>query len=126
MQMYIIFTLAFIVTLVYLIGSVIAIIQMPADYFIKERTSPAFKDSHILVWVFLKGLKNLIGLCLLLAGVVMLVTPGQGLLSILLGLFFMDFPGKRKMERTLIRKPSIHKSINWIREKANKPPIKTP
>lgn len=124
--MYILFALTILISLVYFIGSALAIIRMPEDYFIKERTSPTFKDSHIITWILLKALKNLIGFCLLLAGLVMLVTPGQGLLSILLGLFFMDFPGKKKLERTLIRKPSIHKPINWIRKKMNKSPIKIP
>jgi hypothetical protein len=35
---------------------------------------------------------------LLLAGIIMLVTPGQGIISIVLGLFLMEFPGKRKLE----------------------------
>lgn len=126
MSIYLLFPLGILVSLVYFVGTAVAIIQMPVDYFVEKRTSPSFKDTHILIWLLLKGLKNLIGLCLLLAGIVMLVTPGQGLLTILFGLFFIDFPRKKKLERRLIRHPSVHKSINWLRKKAGKEPIKIP
>jgi hypothetical protein len=49
----------------------------------------------------------------------MLITPGQGLLSILAGVFVCDFPGKRNFERWLVLKPSVKNSLNWIRRKQN-------
>lgn len=54
----------------------------------------------------------------------MLVTPGQGIVTIVLGLFLMEFPGKRKLEVKLIHNDVTFKTLNWLRDKANKPPLK--
>ncbi len=70
--------------------------------------------------------KNIAGVFFLLMGIIMLITPGQGLLTILIGLLLMDFPGKRRFEIWLIRIPSIHRAINWIRKKGDKAPLKLP
>ena len=64
------------------------------------------------------------GILLILAGIVMLVIPGQGLLTIFLGVFLMDFSGKYHLERRLIQQKQVRESINWIRLRANKPVIK--
>ena len=61
---------------------------------------------------------------LLFAGIIMLVTPGQGIVTIVLGLFLMEFPGKRKLEVKLIHNDVTFKTLNWLRDKANKPPLK--
>ncbi len=53
----------------------------------------------------------------------MLMTPGQGLLTILVGLVLTDFPGKHKIEQKLIAMPKVLSSLNWIRAKAKKPPL---
>ena len=80
--------------------------QIPADYFLPERMADADRKHPLLRWM-LFGLKNLLGTVLLLAGVVMLFTPGQGVLTILVGLFLLDFPGKRRLELWLIRRPRV-------------------
>lgn len=90
---------------------------IPADYFSREEiTSTGNKISNIhysLIWL----LKNLAGLLLIIAGIAMLVLPGQGLLTIFLALFVADFPGKRKLEQQLISIPAVFNAINRIREK---------
>jgi hypothetical protein len=53
----------------------------------------------------------------------MLVTPGQGVISILLGLFLMEFPGKRTLELKFINHTPTYKTLNWLRRKAGKPPF---
>lgn len=63
------------------------------------------------------------GLLLLLAGVIMLVTPGQGVITVLIGLILMDFPGKYGLERKLVTQPAVLRSINWLRAKADQPPL---
>jgi len=68
-------------------------------------------------------IKNLLGAIIVLAGIAMLVLPGQGIITILLGIFFMNFPGKYKLELWIIKRPAILKSINWIRAKANHSPL---
>ncbi len=71
-------------------------------------------------------LKNLAGAVFLIMGFLMLFIPGQGLLTILLGLTFLNFPGKRRLEIRLIRSPRIHRGVNWIRRRSGKPPVQLP
>ncbi len=98
--------------------------RVPADYFSKpiSTTHPPWPRQRALYWSW-RLLKNLLGVVLLLAGIVMLVTPGQGILTILAGLWLLDLPGKRRWERRLIGQPKVLKSINWIREKSAQPPL---
>ena len=56
---------------------------------------------------------------LLLAGILMLFLPGQGLLTLFLGILLIDFPGKYKTERWLISQPAIANSLNWLRKRRN-------
>ena len=53
----------------------------------------------------------------------MLVLPGQGLLTILLGVTLLDFPGKFRMQKWVISRKGVLDSINWIRAKAHKRPL---
>jgi hypothetical protein len=68
-------------------------------------------------------LKNLIGFVLLAAGIAMLVLPGQGILTMLIGISLVDFPGKRQLERKLIGQPAVLNTINKVREKFGQPPL---
>lgn len=108
------------------IGSLIAIpiilVNIPADYFI-EKTRQKRR-----AWLTVVGqiIKNVLGIIFLLAGILMLFLPGQGLLTILIGLSFLDFPGKRALEIRLIRRPQVQKSINWLRHKYGRPALLIP
>jgi hypothetical protein len=53
----------------------------------------------------------------------MLLTPGQGLLTLLTGLLLMDFPGKYAMERWLIGHPLMLRAINRLRARYGYPPL---
>src|SRR6056300_1950372 len=90
---------------------------IPRDYFINPERRTLHPD--IPLWGLLRRLiKNLFGLVLLFLGLVMLVTPGQGLLTIFVALMALDYPGKYSLERWLISKSSIRSGINWLRSKA--------
>ena len=78
--------------------------------------------AQVTYWAWLVA-KNIAGLIFILAGMAMLVLPGQGLISILLGLSLTNFPGKYRLERFLISRPAILRSVNWIRRKADKDPL---
>jgi UPF0716 family protein affecting phage T7 exclusion len=67
-----------------------------------------------------KILKIIIGIFLFVCGIAMLVLPGQGLITMLIGLSMLPFPGKHKIEQNLLARKSIRSSLNWIRIKANK------
>jgi hypothetical protein len=108
-----------------LIVMVVLIIRMPEDYFLRKRERP-WKQSHPALRIVLMIVRNLVGAALLLAGIIMLAMPGQGVLSILVGLSLMDIPGKRKLETAIVQREPVHKSLDWIRSKAGRPPLKLP
>jgi hypothetical protein len=95
---------------------------IPEDYFINKRITKIRSINPLLWYVFLI-IKNIIGYSLILGGVMMLVLPGQGIFTIIIGLMLSNYPGKYSIERRFIAIPSILKSINWLRRKSNKPPI---
>ena len=63
----------------------------------------------------------LIALGLLLSGPGI---PGQGLLTIVIGLILLDYPGKRKLERRLAARPVVLRAINRVRTRFRRPPMK--
>lgn len=69
-------------------------------------------------------LKNVLGAIFLTLGVGMLVLPGQGLLTILIGLSLVDFPGKYRLERYLVTRSPVLRSLNWLRRRTGKPPFR--
>ena len=99
--------------------------MIPVDYFdsSKRELSP-FKTSNPIIWFILFIAKNVMGYLLILGGILMLVLPGQGLLTIFLGLIFSDYPGKYKLEKKFITIKPIYRYINWVRKKSDIEPIK--
>jgi len=99
--------------------------QIPEDYFLLSKRKPSKWQERkpILRLVLLFG-KNIIGFFLIIGGLLMLVLPGQGLLTIVTGLLLINYPGKYKLEQKLVTIPSVFRALNWIRVKANKPPLK--
>lgn len=105
----------------------IVIRRMPHDYFLEDSPKvEEIRERHSVLRIIFLILKNLVGGILFLGGVLMLIGPGQGLLTILIGLFLMDFPGKRNLEIRLMRTGPIKKTVDWIREKADKRPLILP
>ncbi len=99
------------------------VIRLPSDYFSYRRRKSGTRFRHPALAALLVTVKNLLGLFFCVAGTVMLVFPGQGILTILVGMILLDFPGKYRVERWLVGHASVLRSINWIRTKAHKPPI---
>lgn len=105
----------------------VVIRRMPNDYFLEN--SPrveAFNESHPVLRLIFRIFKNLFGGILLIGGILMLITPGQGVLTIMIGLMLTDFPGKRRLEVWLVKIKPINFAINWMRKKADKPPLLLP
>jgi hypothetical protein len=104
-----------------------AVIQLPVDYFTAKRRRPLGSWArHPLLRALLVVAKNLLGLLLLVAGVVMLIVPGQGLLSIAVALVLLDFPGKFRLERWLATRKAVWRSLNWLRKRAGHEALKKP
>lgn len=108
--------LSTVIFLVSLMAIPAVIKRLPTDYFINKEPR---NTKHWLLRIIISAVKNTLGLTLICAGIIMLITPGQGLLSILAGVFISDFPGKKSFEHWLVLKPSIKNSLNWIRRKQN-------
>lgn len=101
--------------------------RIPVDYFTHSgRHRMSQHSRHPIIELLLIILKNLLGAILLIAGVIMLFTPGQGLLSILFGLMIMNYPGKYRLECWIIRKPLIFGAVNAMREKQGEAPLAEP
>lgn len=111
------------------VGSLVVVpwlvVRIPDDYFASpRRPGSGFAVEHpVLRWIGIV-LKNLLGALLLLAGLAMLVLPGQGLLTIAIGVVLLDFPGKHSLERRIIRTKPVRKSADWLRRKASAKPLK--
>ncbi|MEN8146716.1 MAG: PGPGW domain-containing protein [Campylobacterota bacterium] len=98
--------------------------QIPYDYFAHDRREPSkWKELHPIFRFAVLVVKNILGFTLLLAGIAMLLLPGQGLLSILMGLVLMDYPGKFRFERKIVSRPKLLQFINWLRRKQKQPPL---
>ena len=95
------------------VGTLIAIpflvVRIPADYFAHEsRETTRWGNRHPVIRGILIILKNVIGLSFIIAGIAMLILPGQG---------------KYRLERWLVKKRAVLKSINWLRKRTGHPPI---
>ena len=99
------------------------IVRIPADYFSKEHRPPA---SSVRARVAIAVLKNLAGVTLVLVGIVLSFPgiPGQGILTILVGLMLTDLPGVRRLERALARRRGVKRTIDAIRAKFGRDPLK--
>lgn len=106
------------------IASTVAIpwllLRMPAEYFV-TRNKPK-PDRSLLGWLVWSA-RNSIAAILLIAGLLMLVLPGQGLLTILIALAVSTFPGKYRLERAIMRRQTVFRAANWIRQRYHRSPI---
>lgn len=92
--------------------------RLPLDYFTRHASSPTLSKTRLpFRGPFWFVLRNLVGSVLLLAGFAMLFLPGQGILTIIIGISLLTFPGKHRLLSTLTRRPSVQKALDWIRIK---------
>ena len=117
-------------SLVMFLGSLIvfpfAVVRMPADYFVSHEIRRDWRGTNPVLRYGWLVLKNIIGYVLVLAGIAMLVLPGQGLVTILVGMSLLDFPGKRRLESRIVRRRPVRRTIDWIRARAGRPPLVLP
>ncbi len=108
-----------------IIVTIIVLIKLPDTYFKTEHGREFWVERHpALRWGGII-LKNLLGVVLVLLGVLMSLpgVPGQGVLTILLGVMLLDFPGKRRVELKIVSRPKVLRTINRIRGKFDRPPL---
>ena len=120
-------TVSLVVLAVVLVILPVVLIKMPEDYFVSEKREPTSRNrQHPFLWTALSFFKNLLGLFLILVGVVLLVLPGQGTITILVGLALTNFPGKYALERRIASQPAVGNTLNKIREMAGSKPLVMP
>lgn len=109
------------------VASLIAIpmilVRLPADYFDTRTPRHWMKDHHPALRLIGLVVKNVVGVVFLLAGFAMLFLPGQGVLTMLIGISLMDFPGKRALEARMVGQPTLLGVINNMRHKFGNPPL---
>lgn len=118
----VLFVVSFVASLV-LVSFVL--VRLPANYFHAEHRREFLSDKP---WAVRWGgiiLKNIVGFILIVLGVIMSLpgVPGQGILTILLGLLMMDIPGKRPLETRIVNRPAVLSKINALRKRFGKPPL---
>jgi hypothetical protein len=103
----------------------IVMVKIPAHYFSPHYEQDFLPDSHWTVRWGAVILKNILGVFLILLGIALSLpgVPGQGILTILLGLIMLDIPGKRPLEARIIKRPAVLAAINKLRAKYGKPAL---
>lgn len=106
------------------LGSLLAvpwlIARAPRDFFVRDEDAAGTRNVALVI------LKNVVGVVLTGAGVLMLLLPGQGILTLLVGLALMDLPGKRALLRRLAQRPSVMRALNYVRQKTKREPFDAP
>jgi hypothetical protein len=119
----------FTLSVVILVGTAVlvplVVARMPAEYFVRTGPGPWSRRHPLLRGAVWAG-RNLLGAILVVAGVAMLFTPGQGILTLVVGFIVLEFPGKRELELRLVRRPRVRRAIDWIRATAGRPPLVLP
>ena len=103
----------------------LVMVKIPSRYFAADHQRDFMTDSPFLVRWGAVIAKNIAGVLLIILGILLSLpgVPGQGVLTILLGLIFLDIPGKRPLEARIIKRPSVLSAINKLRAKYDKPPL---
>jgi hypothetical protein len=101
------------------------LIKLPAEYFCSHYDRQLWSGRAPALRIAAAIGKNVLGVLLIMLGIIMALpgVPGQGLLTILLGVMLVDFPGKDRLERNLLHRPAIRKSIDKLRARFGKPPL---
>jgi archaellum biogenesis protein FlaJ (TadC family) len=105
----------------------VIILRLPADYFAQDRRIPVRRAAgHPVVAWLASAAKNLVGIALIALGAIMLFVPGQGLLTMLIGILLTNFPGKYRLERRIVRRPAVLRTLNRIRSRGKREPLQPP
>jgi hypothetical protein len=102
----------------------VVILLLPPRYLL-DPAQPAFNYSPPLKGIFL-AMKNTIGGFFAIAGLGMLLLPGQGLLTLFIGVVLIDFPRKRKVVRWFLGRRRLLSIINRFRARFNRPLMEYP
>lgn len=102
------------------------LVKLPATYFKKSHQREFLAGRPPVVRILGIAGKNLLGLMLVALGILLSLpgVPGQGVLTILLGIMLLDFPGRRRLEHWLVSRRRIFEGINKLRHRFSKPALR--
>src|SRR2546430_8666543 len=103
----------------------IILVKVPPTYFQQSHPRDFWVERHPAIrWAGVIA-KNLLGMVLVFLGILMSIpgVPGQGILTILLGIMLLDFPGKRTLEYKIVSRPVVLERINRLRHRFSKAPL---
>lgn len=103
----------------------IILVKIPPTYFQQDYSREFWKERSPAIRLMGVILKNALGVLLVAIGIVLSLpgVPGQGILTILLGIMLLDFPGRRKLEVKILSRPKVFRTINKLRHRFGKPPL---
>ena len=103
----------------------LVLVKLPANYFHSSHDREFLTHRHPVLRLVGIFVKNLLGLVLVGFGIIMSLpgVPGQGVLTILLGIMLLDFPGKRALETRIVSRPRVFGAINALRARFDRPPL---
>jgi hypothetical protein len=112
-------------SVVMFVGSLLAVpwivARAPRDFFTRDENAQKGQNS-----LPLKVLKNVAGIVFVAAGVAMLLLPGQGILTLVVGLALLDFPGKHALLVRMAKRRSVMRALNYVRRRAKREPFDAP
>ncbi len=101
--------------------------SIPPDYFTHDRRPASRFAHHHPVWRWtLRVLRAALALVFVVSGLAMLVLPGQGLLTLLVGFLLLEFPGKYRLEQWCMARPRVLRSANALRRRLGRGPMLAP
>jgi len=102
------------------------LVKIPPDYFNESHPRDLWSHRHPGIRIIGVVGKNILGALLVVVGVVLSIpgVPGQGILTILLGVMLLDIPGKRRLEYKIVSRPKVLGVINKLRHRFGKPELR--
>lgn len=96
----------------------VAVLALPSGHFLQDVRRP----------LGVRLLRNAAGVLLLAAGLLLSLPgiPGPGLALAFVGMSMVDFPGKRKLEGKIVRRPKVRRTLNRLRERFGRPRFRFP
>ena len=96
------------------VGGLLFVAMMPAD-----TLTPKHRPRHPM----LRIARGVIGWVLVVAGSVMLVVPGPGLVVLVIGAMLAEFPGRRRLQRWVLSREHIIRPVNRLRRRFGREPV---
>jgi hypothetical protein len=102
----------------------VLVVVLPERYFLHESNEYWREKPPVIRWLGIIG-KNLLGVVLIGLGLLLSLPgiPGQGLLTVLIGVMLLDLPGKRRLARWVFRQPRMLRGVNRVRAWFRRPPL---